>query len=72
MRRLRFADVRAAAIARAAEVRLRAGMDTRKDQPHDDEFWDNQLRMDQQRLNDWYRTGKLVRLGPRRFFFRSQ
>lgn len=70
MRRLNFAAVRATAMSRAAKVRLHAGMDTHKNQPHDDEQWGALLRMDQRRLAKWYHTGKLVRLGPRRLFYR--
>ena len=66
-RRWNYDAVRAEAIARQATVRTFAGMDTVRDQPHDDEHWLAQYRADRARMINWYATGKLVATGPRRF-----
>ena len=70
MRSIRYDELKEAARRRAAEVRLRAGMDSRKDQPHDDEQWAAQLRADRARRDHWLATGVLVYLGPRRMRLR--
>jgi hypothetical protein len=40
MRRYRYDDLSKHALARLVDVRLMAGMDTVKDQPHSDEQWE--------------------------------
>ncbi len=67
MRVLSYDAVRQDARARSAAVRVAVGLGTCRDQPHDEEQWQAQLRMDQQRLQRWLATGRLRILGPRRF-----
>jgi hypothetical protein len=67
MRTLSFDAVRQVARARSAEVRVAVGLDSRRDQPHDDEQWQALMRLDQERLRRWMASGKLRILGPRRF-----
>jgi hypothetical protein len=67
MRTLSFDAVRQDARARSAAVRVAVGLDSRRDQPHDDEQWQALMRVDQERLQRWLATGKLKILGPRRF-----
>lgn len=67
MKTLVYDDVRREARARSAAIRVAVGMDTCKDQPHDDEQWRALLRLDQQRMQRWLACGKLRILGPRRF-----
>lgn len=67
MRTLSFDAVRQAARTRSAAVRVAVGLDSRRDQPHDDEQWLALMRVDQERLQRWLATGKLKILGRRRF-----
>lgn len=67
MRTLSFDAVRQAARARSAAVRVAVGLDSRKDQAHDEAQWQALMRLDQERLQRWLATGKLRILGPRRF-----
>ena len=67
MRTLSYEAVRQDARARSAAVRVAVGLETRKDQPHDDEQWQALMRLDQERLQRWLASGKLRILGPRRF-----
>ena len=67
MRTLSYDAVRQDARARSAAVRVAVGMDSRKDQPHDDAQWQALMRLDQDRLQLWLASGKLRILGPRRF-----
>jgi hypothetical protein len=70
MRTLDFDVIRSEARRRSCEVRLRAGMDTRKDQPHDDAHWEALLRADQSRLLAWQASGRWSWTGQRSITFR--
>jgi hypothetical protein len=67
MRTLSYDAIRHEVRVRSAVVRVAVGMDTRRDQPHDEAQWQALLRLDQERLQRWLATGKLRILGPRRF-----
>ena len=62
---LDFDVVRARAQRLAIDVRLAAGRDTHKDQPHDDAFWEAQCMADHARLKRWLDSGEWVFTGPR-------
>ena len=68
MRRiLNYLEIRAEALSRGGEVKVLAGLDTRKDQPHDAAYWEAQARACRIRWDTWIATGRLEILGPRLF-----
>ncbi len=67
MRSLSYDAVRQDARARSAAVRVAVGLESRKDQPHDEAQWQALMRLDQERMQRWLASGKLRILGPRRF-----
>lgn len=70
MRTVSYDIFRQEARARSAAVRVAVGLDSRKDQQHDEEQWRALMRLDQERLLRWLATGRLRILGPRRFALR--
>lgn len=66
-RTLNFHEVRQQALARGGEVKVWAGLSTRKDQPHDEDYWAAQARACLIRWDLWIASGRLEILGPRRF-----
>jgi len=65
MRRLDFTTVRKHAAANAVQIRLAAGMDSKKNQPHDDEQWAALSKANAERRKRWKESGKLEFTGPR-------
>ena len=64
---LNYQEIRAEALSRGGEVKVLAGLDTRKDQPHDAAYWEAQTRAWRIRWDTWIATGRLEILGPRLF-----
>lgn len=64
---LSYHEIRAEALARGGEVKVLAGLVTRKDQPHDTDYWEVQARICRIRWDTWIATGRLEILGPHLF-----
>lgn len=64
---LNYQEIRAEALSRGGEVKVLAGLTTRKDQPHDADYWEAQARACRIRWDTWIATGRLEILGPRLF-----